>query len=131
MTAVFAWGGGAEGAGVRILDNNILGVGQGGGVQVDARCAVVARNVVRETPVFSIWDVRGYGRVILNDVDGPIIVTPGDANCDERVDIGDILAVVTAWGLCPGAVEDCGADIDGDAAVTLADLLLVLANWGL
>ncbi len=122
--------GGSERESVRILDNTILTVILGGGILVDARCAVVARNVVRETMLYSIWDVRRYSRVILNDVDGPIAVTPGDANCDERIDFGDILAVVAAWGLCPGAVEDCGADLDGDAAVTQADLLLVLANWG-
>ncbi len=52
---------------------------------------------------------------------------PGDANADLAVDIQDFLAVLAAWGRCPG----CGEDFDNDGMVGITDLLIVLTNWGL
>ena len=57
---------------------------------------------------------------------------PGDVTCSGDVDgdgmIGfpDLLAVLAAWGPCPG----CPEDVDGNGAVAFEDLLAVLSSWG-
>ncbi|MFK7961226.1 MAG: dockerin type I domain-containing protein [Phycisphaerales bacterium] len=50
---------------------------------------------------------------------------PEDINGDGVVDFGDLLAVISEWGTCPG----CDADIDGNGEVDLIDLLNVLAAF--
>jgi hypothetical protein len=42
------------------------------------------------------------------------------------VDTEDLLALLAAWGECPG----CPEDIDGNGVVDTADLLILLGNWG-
>ncbi len=57
---------------------------------------------------------------------------PGDVDGDGGAGLGDVLAILSAWGPCPegcGAC-DCVGDLDEDCAVTLADLLEVLGAWG-
>jgi hypothetical protein len=56
---------------------------------------------------------------------GPPTV-PGDANGDGVVGVGDILAVVDAWGPCSA----CPEDLNGDGVVDVVDLLEVVGNWG-
>ena len=46
----------------------------------------------------------------------------------RAVGVPDILALVSAWGACPGPC--CEADLDGSGAVTFADLLAQIAAWG-
>ena len=53
---------------------------------------------------------------------------PADINADGVVNVGDLLAVISEWGLCPSAC--CPADINHDGAVNTIDLLEVIANWG-
>jgi hypothetical protein len=55
-------------------------------------------------------------------------VDPCPADIDDTDDVGfsDLLAVLSAWGPCPG----CHEDIDGDGNVAFADLLEVLSAWG-
>jgi hypothetical protein len=50
----------------------------------------------------------------------------GDVDGSGDVDLDDLLAVLAAWGPCPG----CAADLDDDGVVGLDDLLAVLAAWG-
>ena len=59
----------------------------------------------------------------LGDVAG---VSPG------FVDVNDLLAVLAAWGPCPGPCPPhCAEDVQGpDCSVDVNDLLLVLAQWG-
>jgi hypothetical protein len=67
-----------------------------------------------------------------------INVTPisvkGDITGDGVVNVSDLLAVIDAWGSCPGPPQLCAADIaphpGGDGAVNVLDLLLVINNWG-
>lgn len=65
---------------------------------------------------------------ILGGIDNVVLGTggiPGDVDGDGIVGVGDLLAVLSAWGACPG----CPADLDGDGDVGVSDLLTVLANW--
>ncbi len=55
----------------------------------------------------------------------------GDLDSDGDVDVSDLLALLGAWGPCPGPCPPaCVADIDGDCAVGVIDLLVLLGNWG-
>jgi hypothetical protein len=54
---------------------------------------------------------------------------PGDVDGDGSVGITDLLALLSAWGPCPGDPAPCPADIDGDGSVGITDLLALLANW--
>ncbi len=60
------------------------------------------------------------------------IPEPEDLDGDGRVGVGDLLALLGAWGACPSCDDpaSCPADLDGDCSVGLADLLLLLAAWG-
>ena len=48
-----------------------------------------------------------------------------DVNNDGTVDVGDVLALISAWG-----TNDADADINGDGVVDVADLLVVIDAWG-
>ena len=54
-------------------------------------------------------------------------VLAGDVNADRSVDIADILALVSQFGLRGSGLE---ADLNGDGRVGLADLVTVRANLG-
>ena len=49
----------------------------------------------------------------------------GDVDGDGMVNVIDLLAVLAAWGPCPG----CPEDVNGDGEVNVLDVLVVLANW--
>lgn len=53
-------------------------------------------------------------------------IPAGDVNFDFLVNVTDLLALLSAWGPCPG----CNEDITGDGAVNVTDLLVLLASWG-
>jgi hypothetical protein len=51
---------------------------------------------------------------------------PSDVNGDNEVNVGDLLAIIDAWGC-----TDCFfADVNGDGIVNVSDLLMVVGNWG-
>jgi hypothetical protein len=55
----------------------------------------------------------------------------GDIDGDCVVGVLDFLAILNAWGPCPGACPpSCPADLNGDCEVGVQDFLLLLANWG-
>jgi uncharacterized delta-60 repeat protein len=54
---------------------------------------------------------------------------PADLNCDEVVDVLDLLILLDAWGACKDCTE-CAADFNGDCSVDVLDLLFLLDNWG-
>ena len=51
---------------------------------------------------------------------------PADLDGDGMVGPADLLALLGAWGPCPG----CPEDLNGDTVVDVADLLLLLSAWG-
>jgi choice-of-anchor B domain-containing protein len=54
----------------------------------------------------------------------------GDLDGDGQVGILDFLALLAAWGPCPGACPpSCPADLNGDCEVGIVDFLTLLANW--
>jgi len=122
--------GGAAVADVHIVDNDIHSDGDSTGIWLNVSCSTIARNCVREAELYSIFDNRGYNRVVMNDVDGAIESLPGDTNCDESIDLIDLLAVLEDWGSCDLPIDDCFSDVDGNGAVNTSDLLIVIAHWG-
>jgi len=61
-----------------------------------------------------------------------VAVDPGTCDCpadldgSEAVDLGDLLELLAAWGVC----GDCPADLDADGTVGVSDLLELLEAWG-
>lgn len=51
---------------------------------------------------------------------------PADISGNGQVDFQDLLAVLSAFGVCEG----CPEDLDDDDAVGFSDLLIVLSSWG-
>ena len=51
----------------------------------------------------------------------------GDIDGSGAVDVGDILAILAAWGPCDG---ECPEDVDENGDVGFSDLLIVLKAWG-
>ncbi len=54
---------------------------------------------------------------------------PADVDGDGTVGLDDLLAVLAAFGPCPGGGDPCPADVDGDGDVAFADLVAVLDAW--
>lgn len=54
-----------------------------------------------------------------------VMFDPADINQDGQVDVVDLLALIAAWGPCPG----CPEDVNGDGEVNVEDLLILLAHW--
>jgi hypothetical protein len=52
----------------------------------------------------------------------------------NRVDVDDLLAVISAWGNCPAPPTACPANVvnTGTSAgrVDVDDLLFIISNWG-
>jgi uncharacterized membrane protein len=65
--------------------------------------------------------VSGHSLTILLD---PIKVM-GDADCNQIVNMDDLLSVIKAWGPCGG----CATDFNGDNIVNIDDLIVVLQYW--
>jgi outer membrane protein assembly factor BamB len=63
----------------------------------------------------------------LTDDPGPVLL--GDANHDGRVNVDDIVMVVTNWGPCPAAPLTCDADLDGNGQVDIDDITMVVLHW--
>jgi uncharacterized membrane protein len=82
--------------------------------------------------------ITASGHILVDGILDPgsehvaLIVQPiggviGDANCDNVVNVDDLLAVINAWGPCYG----CAEDFTEDSKIDTDDLLLTLNNWTL
>jgi hypothetical protein len=80
------------------------------------------RNAQTDPPVFT--DSGDYTMTFTLG-DGPTDC-PADVDGNGGIDTSDLIAVLAAWGDCPG----CEADLDGNGFVDTADLIAVLAAWG-
>jgi cytochrome c peroxidase len=54
------------------------------------------------------------------------VACPADVNASGDVDVGDVLAVLAAWGPCAA----CPEDVNGDGEVGIDELLMILSQWG-
>ncbi|MEE8458880.1 MAG: YCF48-related protein, partial [Phycisphaerales bacterium] len=81
---------------------------------------------VTATPSGDLWVVGAFGTILKR----PTASTPGDLDGDGIVGIVDFLALLAAWGPCPGPCPPtCPGDLDGDCTVGILDFLTLLANW--
>jgi uncharacterized membrane protein len=55
----------------------------------------------------------------------PVAHAPGDTDCDQVINIDDLLHVINSWGPC----ENCPADLTGEGIVNIHDLIMVIENW--
>lgn len=78
-----------------------------------AACAIVATTVCLASTGMTLADLHG------------------DSTQDNKVDIADLLDVVSNFNLtCPAAPKACPTDFDLSDRTDVADLLTVLTNWG-
>lgn len=103
----------------------------------------------QEARLFGLPTFGGMGSFVAISGDGQTAAVAGEADepgnyavfvvdrgCQSDIDgdgvvgIGDLLALLAAWGPCPDP-SVCPADQDGDGAVGLIDVLLVLSEWNL
>ena len=56
----------------------------------------------------------------------------GDLDCDEDVELNDLAALLSVYGVCEGepGFNEIGADFNGNGCVDLSDLAALLANYG-
>jgi len=89
------------------------------GEESDA-CKVRVRAYYEDGDYYGLW---GESDDVFAVVEGSCAA---DLTGDGMVDVLDLLAVLGAWGPCPG----CAEDITGDDVVDVLDLLQVLSAWG-
>lgn len=53
-----------------------------------------------------------------------------DITGDHIADSDDMLALINAWGPCPGGSAPCPADVQANGIVNIDDMLQVLGAWG-
>ncbi len=84
-------------------------------MRLDALCLAYDANLDR-TEMAATFFVTFSGRA-------------GDLDGDNAVGVVDLLALLGAFGPCPGP-DPCLADFNGSGAVDVPDLLTILGNWG-
>lgn len=95
-------------------------------------------NLIPPTPelfrIEAAWAINDSGQIICNAVNMPdmdhvaVLLTPvpsksGDTNCDDAVNVDDLLGVINNWG------GYGSADLNNDGVVNVDDLLEVIMNW--
>jgi parallel beta-helix repeat protein len=89
------------------------------------------------------WNTTGfaYGNYTLsasiqpvnnNCTGGAVTVTiPGDVNGEGKVNMGDVVAILKAFGSTPGMPNyNANCDIDGNGKVDMGDVVIALRNFG-
>jgi hypothetical protein len=68
-------------------------------------------------------------RSAIIEYETPMNTCIGDLNGDLEVGVGDLLAIIEAWGPC-GKTKPCYTDLNDDNNVDVSDLLILIGNWG-
>lgn len=81
---------------------------------------------------FAADTVPGQEGIADNTLSATVTVTmPGDVDGNCKVDIGDIVIALNAFGSTPGHPRwNANADIDGNSKVDIGDLIISLDNFG-
>jgi hypothetical protein len=105
------------------------------GVPVPADLSLHAMRILRQSPP----GATGALGIIDEDLTRlptptpcPADIAPIATSGDHVVDVSDLLAVITSWGVCANCAA-CPADIapdGGDCQVDVSDLLRVITSWG-
>lgn len=74
--------------------------------------------------VGSGWFGGHPGAFLLNQIPS------ADITADGHINVDDLIAVINAWGPCPGS-GICAADVDENHIVNVDDLLAVINQWSL
>jgi hypothetical protein len=67
----------------------------------------------------------GLATVLPDATYNPSAPCPADLDGSGSVGVGDVLALIDAWGMAGGS-----ADIDGSGVVSVGDLLILIDSWG-
>ena len=80
------------------------------------------------TLTLGTWKVVGTVSALNSVIPAPVgpVKCVTDVNGDNQTNVGDLIAVIGAWGACAG----CPEDTNDDGQVDVADLLAVIAGWG-
>ncbi|HRP64144.1 MAG TPA: GC-type dockerin domain-anchored protein [Phycisphaerales bacterium] len=81
-----------------------------------------------QPPAFPVW--RAFLMFPIDETTCPADLTGTGGMPDGVVDVLDLLALLGAWGPCPGGGAPCAADLNNSGAVDVQDLLILLAAWG-
>jgi subtilisin family serine protease len=84
------------------------------------------------------WEPElGWGRLNMRAaLEAATAPCEGDANGSGTVDVDDLLAVITGWGICQAPPAACPPDVfppgspPGNGVVDVDDLLSVITHWG-
>lgn len=132
--------------GANLYRGNVFASGQSAtGGTADAKNSI--ENVIRMSPAVGTYTVtirgtavnagqgvglQGYALVVSGDITvgcSPPVV--GDMNDDCHVDLDDLTALLSTFGLCAGNPGfNANADFDGSGCIDLGDLTVLLANFG-
>jgi hypothetical protein len=75
------------------------------------------------------WDTNTWGQIFVNKSFDSAFPVAGDANSDNKVDVGDLGILAANYGMTSGATWAKG-DFNGDGAVDVGDLGILAANYG-
>ncbi len=105
------------------IKNNIAGISGGGMGEANFSAPRLLQTTVCSNEPNQIdghWVDEGGNTIANNcEIDCP------DTNGDDTIGVGDLLAVIDAWG-----ESHSPADVNDDSTVDVLDLLLVVGNWG-
>ncbi|MHC4990241.1 MAG: S8 family peptidase, partial [Planctomycetota bacterium] len=70
--------------------------------------------------------VNAHQALLLACEMSPACACPADVDGDGDVDVDDLVALILAWGTCPG----CSEDVNDDDQVNVDDLVILILAWG-
>ncbi len=127
--AMYAVGSAGQDTGVVscTVEDNTAGLGVDGVVFTDGNAGVVQGSSFcgQDDHVGGTWTDLG-GNTFADQCAGDV-TCPGDLDGSNIIDMGDIVALLSAWGPCSG---QCDGDADEDGLIGVRDLISLLRRWG-